>query len=74
MLTRLSKIRDKKKLLRIAAIAVAVAQTASVDQAAQITQQLSPVLMAMIAVVILVALPLLIFKVLAKMVLDIIRG
>jgi len=73
----LARLRDKKKLLRYAAIAIAVTvaeTTPNVDQAAQIAQSLSPILMAMIAVVILVALPLLIFKVLAKSVLEIIRG
>jgi len=71
----LGKKIDKRKLLRYAAIAITVAQTtSSVDQAVQVTQQITPVLMTLITIVFLIAIPILVFKVLAKSVIDIIRG
>jgi hypothetical protein len=48
--------------------------TSSVDLAQQITSQLSPILMTLITIIIIIAIPLLIFKVLAKTVLETIRG
>jgi len=60
------------------ATTIAIAQTSGsgsgVSEAINAVQALSPVLMTLITIVILIALPLLIFKVLGKAVLDIIRG
>jgi len=62
------------------ATTIAIAQTSgsgsggSVSEAINAVQALSPILMNLITIVILIALPLLIFKVLGKAVLDIIRG
>jgi len=52
-----------------------LAQTGgSVDYAQQVVNQLTPILMTLITIVIIIALPILVFKVLAKSVLDTIRG
>jgi len=67
---------DKKKLLKLAAIAITAAQTVdqSVQQAQEVTRQITPILMTLITVVLIVAIPILVFKTLAKSVIDIIRG
>jgi len=67
---------DKRKLLKLAAIAVTVAQTVdpSVQQAQEVTRQITPILMTLITVVFLITIPILVFKTLAKSVIDIIRG
>jgi hypothetical protein len=57
------------------ALILLVGQTATgVDQAQQVVAQLTPILMTLITIVLLIALPILVFKALAKGVLDIIRG
>jgi len=66
---------DKRKLLRYAAIALTVAQTtADVNKAQDVVQQITPALMSLITVAVIIAVPILVFKVLAKSILDIIRG
>ena len=74
-----AKIKAALRSMFIRAIPVALivlGQTTSpsVDQAQQIVAQLTPVLMTLITIVMLIALPILVFKALAKGVLDIIRG
>jgi len=56
----------------LAALLAFIAQTT--DQAVNAVQQMTPILMQLITVIILIALPILVFKVLARSVLDIIRG
>jgi hypothetical protein len=69
-------LRAVKLNLAKAAPLLLLAQTTtnSVDLAQHITGQLSPVLMTLITIIIIIAIPLLIFKVLAKIVLETIRG
>ena len=73
------KIKASLRSMFIRAIPVALivlGQTTSpsVDQAQQIVAQLTPILMTLITIVILIAVPILVFKVLAKSIIDIIRG
>jgi hypothetical protein len=63
-----------RKAVAAAPLLLAQTTTNSVDLAQQITSQLSPVLMTLITIIIIIAIPLLIFKVLAKTVLETIRG
>ncbi len=51
-----------------------VAQTNGTELAQQLTAKMTPVLMVLITIIILIALPILVFKVLAKAVIDTIRG
>jgi len=70
------KVALRSMFIRTVPVALAlVGQTATgVDQAQQIVAQLTPILMTLITIVLLIALPILVFKALAKGVLDIIRG
>jgi len=62
------------RAIPVALIVLGQTTSPSVDQAQQIVAQLTPVLMTLITIVMLIALPILVFKALAKGVLDIIRG
>jgi hypothetical protein len=60
--------------LAIPVALLAQTSSGSVDLAQQITSQLTPILFTLITIILIIALPLLIFKVLAKSVIDVIRG
>jgi hypothetical protein len=65
----------RNMFIRTVPILILLGQTdTGVDQAQQVVAQLTPVLMTLITIVLLIALPILVFKALAKGVLDIIRG
>jgi hypothetical protein len=65
----------RSAFIRTVPILILLGQTATgVDQAQQVVAQLTPILMTLITIVMLIAIPILVFKVLAKSVIDIIRG
>ena len=64
----------RSAFVRTVPILILLGQTTGVDQAQQVVAQLTPILMTLITIVLLIALPILVFKALAKGVLDIIRG
>lgn len=65
----------KVSVAKLAIPLALLAQTSnSVDLAQQVTSQLTPILFTLITIILIIALPLLIFKVLAKSVIDVIRG
>jgi len=67
------KLRAYALALLTSIMLLAQTSTPSLDQALNVLQSISPLLMTLISIVIVIALPLLIFKVLAKSVLDIIH-
>jgi len=71
---RAVKLNFRKAIAATPLLLLAQTTTSSVDLAQQITSQLSPILMTLITIIIIIAIPLLIFKVLAKTVLETIRG
>jgi len=71
---KLAKIKIKLLLKLAAPIALAAQTTADVSQAVETVNAITPVLFTLLTIVIIIALPLLIFKVLSKMVLETVRG
>jgi len=70
----LRNILSKAKIVITAVITIAQTSTPSVDNAVNVVQAISPALMSMITIIVVIALPILVFKVLAKSVIDTIRG
>jgi hypothetical protein len=72
---KLTKLARLKPLLKLATpIALAAQTTVDVSQAVETVNAITPVLFTLLTIVIIIALPLLIFKVLGKMVLETVRG
>ena len=69
------KLTKLKLLLKLAApIALTAQTTADVSQAVEVVNAMTPLLFTLLTILILIALPILVFKVLGKSVLEIIRG
>ena len=60
----------KRRAIALAVVIVTVAQTTIPDQVYDTVQSITPILMTLISIVILIAVPVLAFKVLAKSVID----
>lgn len=71
---RAVKLNFRKAIAAAPLLLLAQTTTNSVDLAQQITGQMTPLLMTLITIVMIIAIPILVFKVLAKMVLETIRG
>jgi len=71
---RAAKLNFRKAVTATPLLLLAQTTTNSVDLAQQITGQMTPLLMTLITIVMIIAIPVLVFKVLAKTVLETIRG
>jgi len=75
-LSRVYKSIERKKSIAMISLAILLAQTITVDvdQAARITEGIAKALLPIVAVIILVGLPILVFRILASEVLETVRG
>jgi len=62
------------RTIPVALIVLGQTTSPSVDQAQQIVAQLTPILFTLLTIVLLIALPILVFKAIARGILDIVRG